>query len=272
MHMRHIHRILLAFFLITLLSAVTFNNRTKAIRILLMGDSTTEGGSPIFENTVEQLLKEADNLTPVEVINVGKGGETAFSLMESGRYDREIKNIESIDYIFFRYGINDWLKRKPFDKKFPDDMKNVLEQLKKDFPEAKIHVMTIIPFLKMEDTRIVNDYITNIAKEQGLELFDIYPAYEKKIDELDKNAMTVRFYPLKGVPQNYHKLVEPFTSYVPWKKTEMVRLQTNEFDAVLGHLTGWYNDKHPNNTGYRFIADETVKYLLPKLKSTGSID
>lgn len=251
------------------LSTIAANNgsTTKKVKILLIGDSTTEGGKPVFENSVEQLIEGEDSLLSVDVVNVGKGGETAFSLLESGRYEKEIKRIDSVDYIFLRYGINDWLKRKPFNDNFPIEMKKVISTLRIDFPKAQIIVMTIIPFLKEEDTKIVNDHIAKIAAEEKLELFDIYPAYKKGLEEHGKNSMKVRFFPLSGIPKNYHKLVAPYTSYVEWKKTDMVRVNSNELDPLFGNLPDWYKDKHPNLMGYRLIALETAKYILPKLKN-----
>lgn len=239
----------------------------KKVKILLIGDSTTEGGKPTFERTIEQLLTGEDSVPPVEVVNVGRGGETAHSLLNSGHYDREIKDIDSIDYIFLRYGINDWLKRQPFKENFPGDMKKVIAQLRNDFPESQIIVMTILPFLREDDTKVVNEFITNIAAEEKLELFDICPAYQRGLDEYGEHSMSVRFFPLSEIPEKYHELLAPYTKYYEWKKADWVRVYTNELDPLFGHLPNWYKDRHPNPTGYRLIARETVKYILPKLKN-----
>lgn len=238
----------------------------KTVKILLIGDSTTEGGKSVLETSMEQLIAGEEGTPKVEVVNVGKGGETAYSLLNSGRYDSEIKGIENVDYIFVRYGINDWFKRQPFIDNFPADMKKVIAQLRIDFPQSQIILMTIIPFLKEEDTKVVNDHITQIATDENLELFDIYTPYKEKMDEFGRNALTVRFCPLSEIPANYHKLVAPYTQFVNWKNTDMVRVQSNEFDPLFGHLPDWYKDSHPNTTGYRLIADETVKFILPRLK------
>jgi lysophospholipase L1-like esterase len=254
------------FMLSTMVGFSANRGTSENVKILLIGDSTTEGGKPVFENSIRQLLAANDNIPPAQVINLGLGGETAYSLLNSGRYDRQIKGIDSVAYIFLRYGINDWIHRQPFEENFPVDMKKVIFHLRKDFPEAQIIVMTIIPFLKQEDTKIVNGHIANIAREEKLEFFDIYPAYQKMLQELGKHSMTVRFFPFSEIPQNYHELVSPYTKYYKWKDADWIRMQTNEFDPLFGSLPGWYNDKHPNTTGYRFIADETVRYLLPKFK------
>ncbi|MCU4157865.1 SGNH/GDSL hydrolase family protein [Carboxylicivirga sp. A043] len=239
----------------------------KKVKILLIGDSTTEGGKPTFETTIEQLLVDEEGIPAVEAINVGRGGETAYSLLNTGRYDREIKEIDSVDYIFLRYGINDWLKRQPFEENFPGDMKALIGQLRMDFPESQIIVMTILPFLKEGDTRVVNEFIVNIAAEEKLDVFDICPAYQRGLEEHGKYSMSVRFFPLSEIPEKYHELVAQYTKYYEWKKADWVRVYTNELDPLFGHLPNWYKDKHPNPTGYRLIARETVKYILPKLKN-----
>lgn len=238
----------------------------EPVKILLIGDSTTQGGKPVFENSIELLIAGEANTPLVDAINVGQGGETAYSLIESGRYENQIKGITGVDYIFFRYGINDWIHRQPFKENFPADMKRAIAQLREDFPTAKIILMTIIPFLAEQDTQVVNDYISRIAKEENLELLDLYSPYRKKMDELGRNSLTMRFFPLSGIPSNYHSLVAPFTNYYAWKKAEWLMVQTNELDPLFGHLPGWYEDSHPNTTGYRLIAEETVRFLLPKLR------
>ena len=79
--------------------------------------------------------------------------------------------------------------------------------------------------------------------------------------------MNVRFFPLSEIPEKYHELVAPYTKFYAWKNAEYLRVYTNELDPMFGYLPGWYSDKHPNPTGYRLIARETVKYILPKLKN-----
>lgn len=258
--------LLMFIFFISLGSHNVINN-PKKVRILLMGDSTTEGGKPVFEESIEQIINNNKGIPKVEIINVGKGGETAYSLINSGRYDREISGIKDIDYIFFRYGINDWIHRKPFEEKFPADMKRALDQLRIDFPNSQIIIMTIIPFINESGTQIINGFIKQIAKEEELELFDIYPAYQKKMEEFGERSMQIRFISLKDIPENYHDLVAPYTKYYEWKKEEWVRVKTSELDPIFGHLSGWYKDKHPNIMGYRFLADQTARFLIPKLKN-----
>lgn len=250
--------------------ALTSGNDSQVedgVRILLIGDSTTAGGMPEFENSIEQLLAGVEGIPPVDVVNAGLGGETAFSLLNSGRYENQIRGIDSVDYIFVRYGINDWIKRKPFSENFPADMRKLIAQLREDFPEAQIILMTIIPFLSESATEEVNGYITRIASDENLELFDIFTPYQKNIEAFGRNSLTVRFFPLSDIPEKYHKLVAPYAKFYSWKDAVWIRVQSNEFDPLFGHLPNWYKDSHPNTTGYRLIADETVKFILPMLRN-----
>ena len=72
--------------------------------------------------------------------------------------------------------------------------------------------------------------------------------------------LNYRRYPLEKIPKQYHELVEPFV------KGPSVEIMSNELDPILGHLEGWYADRHPNLAGYNVIADETAKYLSKRLR------
>jgi hypothetical protein len=48
---------------------------------------------------------------------------------------------------------------------------------------------------------------------------------------------------------------------VPFMLGGSVQVMANELDPVLGHLPGWYGDRHPNLAGYNVIAGETAEYL-----------
>lgn len=260
------HLFLIAFAIFIFAFNVQSEKKSGKTRILLIGDSTTEGGKPIFEETIESLLTGEEGLPEVDVINVGMGGETAFSLLNSGRYEKAIASIDSIDLIFLRYGINDFFHRQPVDENFPADMKAVINRLHNDFEEAQIILMTIIPFLNEEGSKQINDMIRVLAKDENLLLFDIYPAYKVGLQMFGLNSMNVRYFPLSKIPANLHKIVEPFTAFSNWKKEDYVRVKTTELDPLLGHLPNWYSDKHPNTMAYRLMANETAKYLIPILK------
>jgi lysophospholipase L1-like esterase len=45
-----------------------------------------------------------------------------------------------------------------------------------------------------------------------------------------------------------------------------VEVLDNRLDAHFGNLEGWFGDRHPNLAGYRVIADETAKFLVPIIR------
>ena len=53
----------------------------------------------------------------------------------------------------------------------------------------------------------------------------------------------------------------------PFINGPSVVVMDNELDGILGHLPGWYSDRHPNLAGYNVIADETAKYLAALMRA-----
>jgi len=237
------------------------------VQILLLGDSTTEGSiprllkpkGPHLETVIEQLLAAEGDLPACHVVNSSLSGEYIRRLFDSGRYDRDAAKLPGVDYIFIRYGLNDRAKREDFTENFPKDFHELLSRLRKDHPQAKLIPMTVIPFANERVSKEINDLVFQVAKEENLEVFDIYPRYA---DELKQgfNMLNYRRYPLEKVPEKYHALVKPFVT------GGRVVVMANELDPILGHLPGWYGDRHPNLAGYNVIADETAKYLAGKLR------
>lgn len=237
------------------------------VRILLLGDSTTEGSvprrlkptGPHLEQMLERLLESEGDLPACHVINSSLSGEYIRRLIDSGRYERDASGLPGIDYIFVRYGLNDRAKRKDFDRNFPLDFYELIAMLRRDHPQALIIPMTVIPFADETNSRHMNDLIRQVAAQEKLAVFDIYPAYAAALEQ-GPNMLNYRRYPTEKVPGKFAALVKPYTH------GGRVTVMDNELDAVLGHLPGWYRDRHPNLAGYNVIAVETAKYLAPLLR------
>lgn len=235
-------------------------------QILLLGDSTTEAKiphmlkpeAPRFETMLEQLLALEPGTPPCQVINSGVSGETIHRLIESKRYERQVSGLPGIDWIFIRYGINDRAKREDFATNFPADFRRLFALLKRDHPQAKIVLMTVIPFSKPEVSAEINAHIKTVAKEENLPLFDIFPRYSGELKH-GVNMLNYRRYPVEKVPEKFREFVKRRVV------GDRVVVMDNELDGILGHLPGWYGDRHPNLAGYYVIADETAKWLGPKL-------
>ena len=232
------------------------------LQILLLGDSTTEGSvprrlkpeGPHLETVLEQLLAADDDLPLCHVINSSLSGEYIRRLFDSKRYDRDAAELTGVDYIFIRYGLNDRARREDFSRNFVKDFHELLVRLRADHPNALLIPMTVIPFANEEVSAEINDLVRVVAEQEKLEVFDIYPRYAAELKN-GFNMLNHRRYPLEKIPEQYHELVKPFVH------GPSVEVMDNELDGILGHLPGWYSDRHPNLAGYNVIADETAKYL-----------
>ncbi|MEX2580244.1 MAG: GDSL-type esterase/lipase family protein [Verrucomicrobiales bacterium] len=260
----------LPFFLLVLLLFTPPSSRAEKddwVRILLLGDSTTEGSvprrlqpeGPHLEQVIRHLLHADPELPRCKVYNSGISGEYIRRLLEDGRYDRDVAGMEKIDYIFIRYGINDRAKRENFAENFPKDYHALLARLREDHPDALLIPTTVIPFSSEEASREINDLVHRVARDEGLAVFDLYPRYAVELEK-GSNMLNYRRYPLEKIPEAHRAWLAPRVH------GGRVEIMDNELDALFGHLPGWFGDRHPNLAGYNVIADETAKYLVPILR------
>ncbi|MCA9061512.1 MAG: SGNH/GDSL hydrolase family protein, partial [Planctomycetaceae bacterium] len=88
----------------TALSDAAHAEHEGKVQILLLGDSTTEGSipriikpdGPHLETVLELLLAAEADLPPCHVINSGVSGEYIRRLIDSGRYDKAIKELPGL--------------------------------------------------------------------------------------------------------------------------------------------------------------------------------
>ena len=244
---------------------------SKRMRIVLLGDSTTEASiprkispeEPQFEDMLRIKLACEPDVPPCDVYNEGLSGEFIRDLIDSGRYDKSIASKPQADYIFIRYGINDLAKREDFETTFPKDFHELLERLRRDHPNATLIPMTVIPY-STEDTHAdINAAIAQIATDENVTLFDIAPRY---LAELKKgpDLLNYRRFPVSQIPESLRPLATPYIHLEPEPK---VIVLDNRLDGVFGHLPGWTNDRHPNLAGYNIIADETAKWLASFIRN-----
>lgn len=243
------------------------------VQVLLVGDSTTEGSvprrlspkGPHLEDVVRILLAAEKDLPPCNVINLGLSGEYVRRLLDSGRYDRDVAKKPGVDYIFIRYGINDYAKREKFAENYVNDYRELIAKMRKDHPSAQLVIMTIIPYMDEEKSTQINALNRQVADLEKLPLFDIYPRYAAELKK-GENMLNYRRYELRKIPAQYHELVKPFVFGNPAK----VEVMDNQFDAHFGDLPGWFGDRHPNLAGYHVIGDETAKYLAAMMREKSS--
>ena len=240
------------------------------VQILLLGDSTTEGSvprrhvpeGPHLEDVIRLLLAEEKDLPPTNVINLGLSGEYIRRLLDSGRYEKEAAKLPGIDYVLIRYGLNDNSYRENLEENFPKDYHELIERIKVDHPQAMIIVMTVIPYGSEEMCLRLNKLNEQVARAEGLTLFDIYPRYAEELKR-GPDMLNYRRFPLEKIPENRREFVKSFI--VPGAKPT-VEVMDNRLDAHFGHLPGWFGDRHPNLAGYHVIGDETAKFLAPLIR------
>ncbi|MCX7423084.1 MAG: SGNH/GDSL hydrolase family protein [Planctomycetia bacterium] len=238
------------------------------VQILLLGDSTTEGSiprrhvpkGPHLEDVIRELLAEEKDLPPTNVINLGLSGEFIQRLLDSGRYEKEASKLAGIDYVLIRYGLNDNARRENLAVNFPKDYHELIGRLKVDHPKATIIVMTVIPYGDEATSQKLNQLNEQVAKVEGLPLFDIYPRYAAELKR-GADMLNYRRFPLDKIPENRREFVKPFVV-----NGNSVEVLDNRLDAHFGHLPGWFGDRHPNLAGYHVIGDETAKYLAPMIR------
>jgi lysophospholipase L1-like esterase len=242
------------------------------VQILLLGDSTTEGSvprrhvpeGPHLEDVIRLLLAEEKDLPPTNVINLGLSGEYIRRLLDSGRYEKEASKLPGIDYVLIRYGLNDNAYRENLEENFPKDYHELIERIKVDHPQATLVVMTVIPYGSEEMCLRLNKLNEQVAKAEGLTLFDIYPRYAEELKR-GPDMLNYRRFPLEKIPENRREFVKSFI--VPGANPT-VEVLDNRLDAHFGHLPGWFGDRHPNLAGYHVIGDETAKFLAPLIRET----
>jgi lysophospholipase L1-like esterase len=196
------------------------------------------------------------------VINLGLSGEYIRRLLDSGRYEKEASKLPGIDYVLIRYGLNDNAYRENLEENFPKDYHELIERIKVDHPQATIIVMTVIPYGSEELCLRLNKLNEQVAKAEGLALFDIYPRYAEELKR-GPDMLNYRRFPLEKIPENRREFVKSFI--VPGANPT-VEVLDNRLDAHFGHLPGWFGDRHPNLAGYHVIGDETAKFLAPLIR------
>ncbi len=255
--------------LFTLLPSRLQAEHEGKVQILILGDSTAEGSiprklvkeGPHLEDIIRQLLAAEGDLPPCNVINLALSGEYIQRLVDSGRYEKLASKLPGLDYIFIRYGLNDHARREDFVTNFPKDFHALLARLRKDHPAAMLIPMTVIPYFDPPTSEKVNALIRQVAEQEKLKLFDIYPRYAAELEK-GPNMLNYRRFPLAKIPEKLQEFAKPFASGTP----PTVIVMDNRLDAHFGHLPGWFSDRHPNLAGYHVIGDETAKFLAPILR------
>jgi lysophospholipase L1-like esterase len=242
-------------------------HESAPIRVLLLGDSTCIGSvcrlvepkADHLEQVIEKLLAAEADLPPVTVNNQGRDGEYIHGLLTSGRYEKEIAPLKDLDYVLIRYGINDRNKREEFARNFPADYQELLTRLRVNHPQATIVLLTVIPYMRPDQEKDVNDIVRSLAAEQKLPLLDIHARYAAEL-KFGENMLNYRRMSLQSIPARYHALLGSALT------GDSVVVLDNRLDVHMRDVPNWFGDRHPNLAGYHVIGDETARYLAPLIR------
>jgi lysophospholipase L1-like esterase len=153
-----------------------------------LGDSITITSYLPFHQRVERLLaamteKEFPGVKTRHV-NFGADGEYVKDLLDSGRYDKVVKeNFERLDVAFIRYGANDSRNGPP--EEFKKQLARLCDNLLRDYPGITI-VLGTGPYVHQSDYVNKTQYgpywqvARDLAKEKGYRLVDVYARFEKE--------------------------------------------------------------------------------------------
>ena len=101
---------------------------------------------------------------------------------------------------------------------------------------------------------------------------DLHTPYQEYLDTHGENSLNIRHIDLEKVPERFHKLVKSNVRFQKaWTNSPeryRVRINNTKLDPILGHLEGWYGDRHPNSEGYNLIARENIRFLKSLISST----
>lgn len=133
-------------------------------RLLFIGDSLIE------------FFDWAARFPQHDVLNMGSAGETVEGL--AARLDRVISRTGTADSVFIMSGINNMAMG---DAGFAAAYRGVVSALKSAWPNAAIHVQSLLPvlfpFVANEDIRAVNAQLKSLADDAAVRYLDVHAAF-----------------------------------------------------------------------------------------------
>ncbi len=164
----------------------------ESIRIVALGSSSVEGTpdmprDQLFASVMERELAR-QMLTPVEVVNKGKGGETIPKMVD--RIERDVLNLKP-DLVVWQLGVNDVLQMDGVDGAITR-MEAALETFRKARLPVVLVDLQVSPLVDRDrDAPTMQAAITEAGKKQGVMHFHrqaimkrMIESHEAKPDEL----------------------------------------------------------------------------------------
>ncbi len=155
----------------------------ESIRIVALGSSSVEGTpdmprDQLFASVMERELAR-QMLTPVEVVNKGKGGETIPRMVD--RIERDVLNLKP-DLVVWQLGVNDVLQMDGVDGAITR-MEAALETFRKARLPVVLVDLQVSPLVDRDrDTPTMQAAITEAGKKQGVMHFHRQAIMRRMID------------------------------------------------------------------------------------------
>jgi len=221
-------------------------HKPSPVVVAHFGDSTCITTYLPREQRVDRLLNErlAKQYPGQEIVshNLGANGDTIRRLLDSGRYQAEVKGkIPRLDMVLIRYGHNDRKKSPP--EEFKKHLVELCDRLLADYPGVKI-VLETNTYLPKTDSSAFDrcwQAIRELAKERAYPLVDNY-ARRKAEADAGKWDQCIR---------NQKLSQEKFGKVI----------MDDSRDAEMKDVPGWFSDAHPNPPAVAMMADEEFKVI-----------
>jgi lysophospholipase L1-like esterase len=185
--------------------------------------------------------------------NVASGGDFIRRFLDSGRYEKVVKDkIPHIDIALIRYGHNDQKHCEPVE--FKQHLEEFCDLLAEDYAGLQIILETntwVDPEHHATDPKVsvaLNErmnsvwaVVRRVAKEREYPLVEIY---DRKKKETEAGSWDQRI-------RNQQLSIEKFGR----------RILDGSKDGEMENVPGWFYDNHPNANGVKIIADEEFRTI-----------
>ncbi len=206
------------------------------VTVLVFGDSTDMVCYLPHEHRLtkrlELLLRDRFSDHRIDVHGLAEGGETLPRVIETGRFERELKVFPKVEVVMIRYGLNDE-SRKVEPKEFGRLLHVARDIVKKVHPHAEVVLSTTIP-----------------CKSQAYDAEAIKAGEEMGLTVMRLDEMMIQ----RSAAGDWD-----------WHHQPLSHVGKRCVKTPADNPTGLVGDKHPNTYGAQMIAEFYYGHLEPKV-------
>jgi lysophospholipase L1-like esterase len=233
MHIRHHHKGKLSVRNVTVEALEPWKDDSE-VTVLVFGDSTDMVCYLPHEHRLtkrlEMLLRDRFDAHRIDVHGLAEGGETLLRVIDTGRFERELRVFPSVEIVMIRYGLND-INKGVDPKTFGELLYKARDIVAKVHPKAKIVLSTTIPM----KTEAYDAEAIKAGAAMGLLV--------QRLDEMVTQRSAA------GDSDWHHQTL----GHVGRRRTKNPE----------GNPTGLLGDLHPNAYGAQMIAEFYFENLEP---------